>query len=601
MIEADYRDAWGKPQRSPPETLARLADALGSWPESNAAAVPIPVQRCFIPPWMEQGGRAWGIAVQIYSLRSPRNWGIGDFSDLARLAQRAAAEGADFVAVNPLHALFAGDPGRFSPYSPASREFINVLYLDVTAMQSYADSAAARASVEATSFQQSLTELRAREIVDYAGVAKAKDLICRICFRSFDELRRARPRDPRVQSFDRFIAERGEPLKEFALFQALSLEPSFGSDWTRWPEAYRDPHSAAIKAFATAHAEEIRYHAFLQWEADHQLALCARVARDAGMRIGLYLDLALGTAPESADGWTAQESMIKGFHVGAPPDPWSENGQDWGLFAYHPRLASMTENPIFRRVLDANMRHAGALRLDHVLGFNRLFLVPAQGRAIDGAYLRYPAANFCATIAAASHEHAALVVGEDLGTIPDGLQDLLASYGLLSYRLFIFARDDQGRFLPPEAYPRGALVAIATHDLPTLAGFWTGHDIELRTALRLYPDDAARQRALDERRAAKDAVLQALRNAGLPATDDVATLAASIHTFLARTPSALMLVQIEDLALEHEQINLPGTFDEYPNWRRKLSRDIDAIFDDPAAQKLLAALRAERPQHPSPP
>lgn len=599
-IEADYRDAWGAPRHAPPETVARLMAALA--PAAGGDVEPsVPAITCFVPPWMERGERAWGIGVQLYSLRSPRNWGMGDFTDLNHLVGLAAAEGADFVAVNPLHALFAGDPGRYSPYAPASRRFLNVLYIDVAAMQTYPDAAAAQNSIAAPSFQRLLTELRQRDTVDYAGVSAAKDILCRICFAVFAQRCSDSPDDPLVRTFDAFLREQGEALRQFALYQALSLQPGFGSDWTRWPAAYHDPQGSAAMTFAASHEDEIRYHAFLQWEADHQLASCAETARRSGMRIGLYLDLALGTAPGSADGWVAQASMIPGFHVGAPPDLWNASGQDWGLFAYQPQAVStMDGDSIFRQVLQASMRHAGALRLDHVLGFNRLFLIPADGRPADGAYLRYPAARFCATIAAESTAHRAIVIGEDLGTIPDGLQDLLASYGLLSYRLLIFSRDDQGRFLPPQAYPRAALVAVATHDLPTLAGFWTGHDIEIRAALNLFADETARQHAGDERQATKAAMLAALRDAGLDPGDDLAAVAKAVHVFLARTSSALMFVQLEDMALERDQTNLPGTFDIYPNWRRKLARDIDAIFGDAETRSLLAAIRAERPRGPAP-
>jgi (1->4)-alpha-D-glucan 1-alpha-D-glucosylmutase len=601
-IEADYRDAWGAPRQSPPETIARLTATLAPLPGAAHAEPPVPASTCFVPPWMERGERAWGIGVQLYSLRSARNWGIGDFTDLNHVISLAAAEGADFVAVNPLHALFAGDPGRYSPYAPASRHFLNVLYIDVAAMRIYPAAAAAQISLATPLFQRLLTELRQRDTIDYAGVAAAKDSLCRMCFAAFAERCGDNPDDPLVRAFDAFLQEQGEPLRQFALYQALSLQPGFGSDWTRWPAPYHDPQGGAATAFAAAHDDEIRYHAFLQWEADLQLASCAEAARRSGMRIGLYLDLALGTAPESADGWVAQASIIPGFHIGAPPDQWNESGQDWGLFAYQPQAVADTDGtPIFRRVLHANMRHAGALRLDHVLGFNRLFLIPADGRPADGVYLRYPAAKFCATIAAESTSHRAIVVGEDLGTIPDGLQDMLAAYGLLSYRLLIFSRDDQGRFLPPQAYPRAALVAVSTHDLPTLAGFWTGHDIEIRAALNLYPDDAARQRAVDERQATKVAILAALHEAGLNPADGLSAIAKATHVFLARTSSALMFVQIEDLALERDQTNLPGTVDIYPNWRRKLSRSIDDIFGDAETRSLLAAIRAERPRDPIPP
>lgn len=602
MIEAEYRDVWGRPHRAPAGTVERLATALESLPDRTGEAVPPPQRlRCFAPRWMEDGGRAWGIAIQLYGLRSDANWGIGDFGDLQRLALLAGAEGADFIAVNPLHALFAGDPGRFSPYAPASREFINVLYLDVPAIDGFGETDAAQRNVAAPTFAALLQELRARDTVDYRRVAAAKDLICRMLFAAFEERYARAPDEPAAQAFAQFCTERGEALQRFALYQALALQPRFGSDWTQWPAAFRDPDGDAVHAFAAARVEEIRYHAFLQWQADLQLAACAAAARAAGMRIGLYLDLALGAPAESAEGWVAQRSMIGGFHVGAPPDQWNELGQDWGLFAYNPRSIATVDDFPFRRVLRANMRHAGTLRLDHVLGLNRLFLMPKEGRPVDGAYLRYPADQLCAAIATESETYRTIIVGEDLGTIPEGLQDLLAGYGLLSYRLLIFSRDEAGRLLPPHAFPRQALIALSTHDLPTLAGLWSGHDLHVRATLDLYRDAAAKQQATDERQSLRAAVLDGLREAGLPVADDLPTLAVAIHAYMARTPAALMVVQLEDLALEKDQANLPGTHDTHPNWQRKLRRNLEDLFRAPQTRAVLAAVRAERPRDIAPP
>jgi len=592
-----YYDAWGNLREVPPATIARLVAALAAAnPKAGEPAGDAPTDRCFQPSWMERGERAWGIAVQLYGLRSPGNWGIGDFSDLRRLIREGGQRGADFIAVNPLHALFAADPGRYSPYSPSSREFINVLYIDVTAMRSMAGAPSAASRIAEASFQHRLVELRERDTVDYAGIAAIKNEAFRLAFQDFERHRQAHPDDPLGRDFAAFVAERGARLHQFALYQALSLQPGFGTDWTRWPEPYRDPSRAAAMESAAPQAEELRFHQFLQWEADWQLSRCAAAAREAGMRIGLYLDLALGTAPDSAEGWMGQASMIHGFYIGAPPDAWSEAGQNWGLFASHPASTASAGPGGFRDILAANMRHSGALRIDHVLGFHRLFLVPAEATAADGVYLHYPLARLCAVLAQESVARRCVIVGEDLGTIPEGLQEKLGACGLLTYRLFIFTTDNQGRYLSPQEYPRQALVAIATHDLPTFAGYWSGRDIELRTALGLYPDEAARQHAVAERQARRGAMLAALNAAGFGTNEEIGAVAAALHRFLARTQSALLLVQMEDLARERDQANLPGTVDIYPNWRRKLGRDLDAIFADPSTAELIAGIREERPR-----
>jgi 4-alpha-glucanotransferase len=396
---------------------------------------------------------------------------------------------------------------------------------------------------------------------------------------------------PLARDFDRFLRERGQPLLNFATYQALSTMAGYGTDWRSWSEEYRDPGTPDVATFQQQHAPEIRYHQFLQWEAEAQLAGCAALARDAGMRLGLCIDLAVGAEMASGDGWAEQRRLIPGFHVGAPPDAWNENGQDWGLAASNPLLVQGDGAATFRRVLRANMRHAGALRSDHILGLSRLFLVPAGGKPGDGAYLRFPLETLCAALAAESMDNRCLVVGEDLGTVPEGFRERMSARCILSYRLLIFGMDQEGRFLPPEAYPADALAAFSTHDLPTFGGYMEGRDLAARAALGLYPDDAARARAVAMRDVERQRLIDAVRQ-----IDPDAPLLAATYQFLARTPCRLFLAQMEDLAGDLDQPNLPGTADEYPNWRRKLSRDLEAIFADEGTAELLRRVRAERPR-----
>lgn len=592
LIERDYDDALGRHHHLSDAGVSRLIAALGrSHRSEHAATMPPRHARCYLPDWQ----RGWGIAAQLYGLRSARNWGIGDFTDLRRLVELAAAAGADFVGVNPLHALYAADPVRISPYSPSSREFLNVLYLDPLTMTGYADAGAARAAVAGRRFQALLTAQRERPTVDYPEIAAAKHSIFRVIFEAFEHRTRTSPRDAAVRDFGNFVRVRGAPLRRFALYQALSSLAGFGPDWINWPAEYRDPAAPAVTEFAGRHARDLRYHAFLQWQADQQLAACAATARIGGMRVGLYLDLALGCAPDSAEGWAAQDQLIPDFHIGAPPDDWNANGQDWGLFAYNPEATAYTGCADYRRIVAANMTHAGALRIDHVLGFNRLFLVPARGKPIDGAYLRMP---FDALATAAATESAArrcIVVGEDLGTVPPDLPPRLTATGILSYRLLIFARRD-GRYLDPAEYPANALVALATHDLPTWRGFWGGRDIALKFGLGIQPAGLMQEKAFSNRAAERQSIRDAFARAGLD-TDDETAPAVAAHRFLARTPGRLALVQLEDLAQETEQVNLPGApANAYPSFARKLGRDLDAIFVDPAANAILAAMRTERPR-----
>jgi len=592
LIERDYDDALGRHHHMSDAVASRLMAALErSHHGARTATAPPRHGRCFLPDWQ----RGWGIAAQLYSLRSARNWGIGDFTDLRRLVELAAGAGADFVGVNPLHAVYAADPARISPYSPSSREFLNVLYLDPLAMTGYVDAGAARAAVGGHRFQALLTAQRERPTVDYPEIAAIKHSIFRVVFEAFEHRVRTAPRDAAVHDFGDFVRVRGAPLRRFALYQALSSLAGFGPDWMNWPAELRDPEGPAIAAFAEHHARDLRYHAFLQWQADRQLAACATTARAGGMRVGLYLDLALGCAPDSAEGWTEQDKLIPDFHVGAPPDDWNANGQDWGLFAYNPQATLRTGCADYRRVVAANMMHAGALRIDHVLGFNRLFLVPAGGQPIDGAYLRMPFDALAAATATESAARRCIVVGEDLGTVPADLPPRLAAAAILSYRLLIFARRD-GRYLDHADYPANALVALATHDLPAWRGFWNGRDITLKFGLGIQPVGLTQEQALAMRATERESIRDAFSRASLDTSDETA-LAVSAHRFLARTPSRLALVQLEDLAQETEQVNLPGApAGAYPSFARKLSRDLDAIFADPTANAILAAMRAERPR-----
>ncbi|MDE2229604.1 MAG: 4-alpha-glucanotransferase [Alphaproteobacteria bacterium] len=595
LVERDYHDALGRHHHMSDAVMIRLIAALAGARGADRAPAPLPRGgRCFLPDWQ----RGWGIAAQLYGLRSPRNWGIGDFTDLQRLIELAAVAGADFVGVNPLHACYAADPARISPYSPSSREFINVLYLDPLAMTGYAESGAARAVVASRSFQALLAQQRANATVAYAEIAAAKQSIFRVIFDTFEHRIRAAPRDEAVRDFAAFVKNRGKPLRCFAAYQALSSLAGFGPDWMSWPAEFRYPAGPAATEFAEHHARELRYHTFLQWQADRQLGACAAAALRGGMRIGLYLDLALGCAPDSAEGWAGQDEIVPDFHVGAPPDDWNANGQDWGLFAYNPEVMLRAGCETYRRIVAANMIHAGAVRIDHVLGLNRLFLVPAGGRPVDGAYLRMPFDALGAAIAAESTARNCVVVGEDLGTVPPDLPPRLAATGILSCRLLIFMRQS-GRYLAPTDYPPEALVALTTHDLPTWRGFWEGRDLELKYALGIRPADIARDQALTVRASEREAIRAAFAHAGLDTAADAA-LAVAAHRFLAQTPSRLALVQLEDLAQEVDQVNLPGaSAGAYPSFARKLGRDLDTVFADPTANAILAAMRAER-SRPSP-
>jgi len=549
--------------------------------ESMFAVAP---ERCYLPPVLAGEGRAWGPSVQLYALRSERNWGIGDFTDLTTALEQWAARGAAVVGLNPLHALFLDKPGQASPYSPSSRLFLNALYLDVERIEDMHECEAARALVRTPEFQAELQRLRAAELVDYPAVTGLKMRVLALLHESFSA-RHAGEADPRAQAFRRFCDAGGATLVQHALWEALQehlrREHPGAWGWPAWPEAYRQPDSAAVSQFRAAQSARIGFFQYLQWQADLQLGEVAARARALGLGVGLYGDLAVSIDRGGSEAWAHQDLYALEASIGAPPDAFNMQGQDWGLPPPIPqRLRALAYAP-FIAMLRRCMRHMGALRIDHVMGLMRLFWIAPGGTARAGAYVHYPLEDLLGLLALESQRNRCMVVGEDLGTVPDALRGALHELGVLSYRLLYFERDAQGSFQPPSAYPAQALAAVSTHDLPTLAGFWEGRDVMLRDALGLFPSAQARQEQVVMRADARARLLLLLEQEGLlpdGATVDpqsvpemTPALSQAVHALLARSPSKLMLVQMEDVLGMREQINLPGTTDEHPNWRRRLT------------------------------
>ncbi|TMH36218.1 MAG: malto-oligosyltrehalose synthase [Betaproteobacteria bacterium] len=565
--------------------------------------------KCYRPRALEDGGRVWGPAVQLYGLRSERNWGIGDFTDLATLAEQWVSRGAALIAVNPLHALFAHRPAHASPYSPSSRLFFNTLYLDIEQIDDFRESPEAGSLLASQEFQAALAKARAVELVDYPAVAELKSRALALAYRQFRHAHLA-VSDKRAAQFHAFCAARGNALERYALFEALQEHfyrdhPSIHG-WQLWPEPFRDPGSAAVERFGADHRERVEYYQYLQWQAALQLDTVAQRIRDAGAAIGLYADLAVSIDRAGAEAWANQQSYAMSANVGAPPDEFNLRGQDWGLPPLIPERLRETGYAPFIAMLRANMRNAAALRIDHVMGLLRLFWIPAGADPVHGAYVGYPFADLLAILALESQRHRCLIIGEDLGTVPDELRETLARAGISSTRLFLFERQASGEFKRPAGYLQQAIVCASTHDLPTLAGWWEGRDLALRAELSLFPDEATLERHVAARAEDRARVLRALDSEGLlppgvgldPAALRVMTreIALALHSFLARTPSEVMLVQLEDVIGVREQANLPATVDEHPNWRRKLPLELERWPLNDAFSNLTATLQAERPR-----
>ncbi len=566
-------------------------------------------ERCYRPASLAHAQRVWGLSAQLYAVRSTRNWGIGDFTDLRRLVEFAAQAGAGVVGVSPLHALFPHNPDHASPYSPSSRLFLNTLHLDIEAIPEFAECGAARRLVATDAFQTRLQGLRASEQLRYGDVAAAKSEVLALLYSHF-RAKHVAGGDDRARKFRDFQIQEGPALRRHALYEALQAHlharnPDLWG-WPVWPLAYRHPDGEAVAAFAQQHPEEIEAREYAQWQARTQLDRVGQRAAELGLAVGLYQDLAVGVDSGGAETWAEHDAFALAVRVGAPPDDFNLEGQNWGLPPWHPgRLREAGYAPLVR-TLRTNMRAAGALRIDHIMGLARQFWIPEGAGPADGTYVRYPLTDLLRVLALESVRNRCLVVGEDLGTVPDEVREGLASFDVLSYRLLYFSKAADGSFLPPDAYPARAVVCASTHDLPTLAGYWAGVDIEVRRQLGLFPAPSSCEAQLAGRAEDRARLLSALAHEGLlPAAlgaDATASLemtpalASAIHRFLARSPARLLMVQLEDLLGQREQVNLPGTTDAYPNWRRKLALDLERWSDEPRVDAILSAVRAERGQ-----
>ncbi|HEX6691238.1 MAG TPA: 4-alpha-glucanotransferase, partial [Burkholderiales bacterium] len=536
-----YLDVFGRKKELDRATRRALEQALGPRrPAGRRRSAP--AGRCYQPQLLERGGRVWGFGVQLYSVRSARNWGIGDFGDLRALLELSARLGASLLGVNPLHAADG------SPYSPSSRFALNWRYLDVEAVPGYAASKKARALVASDAFQKRLKALRATTLVDYQGVGRAKLEVLELLFRESAHSSAQVPKG----------------MREFALFEAL--REKLGGPWQAWPEAYRDPASAEVTRFLSRNLERVRFHEYLQLEARRQLEAAQAHSRALGMAIGLYVDLALGADAGGAEVWANRSLYALGVSAGAPPDEFNPRGQDWGLPPFSPRALRAADYAPFAELLRASMPEGGALRLDHVMALMRLYWIPRGASAERGGYVRYPFRELLAVLAQESRRRRCLVVGEDLGTVPKPLRAALNDAGVLSYRPLLFEKDPAGEYGPPAGYPREALVCVSTHDLPTWRGFWAATDLALRAALDLSVDPPREQ---ELREADKMALARALAREGLDRS------AAAAHTFVARTPCKIVLVQPEDVFELLEQANLPGSVEGHPNWQRKLPLEME--------------------------
>lgn len=535
--------------------------------------------------------RLWGLTAQVYALRRPGDGGIGDTQALENLVHSAARKGAAALAISPLHAMFSADTYRFSPYSPSSRLFYNVLH---SAPGSILGEREVRSTLESSGLAGAWQRLEQLELIDWPAAAEVKLRLLRALYQEFRH-----GANPLEADFASFREAGGEALENHCRFEALHayhVRHNGLYDWRQWDAALRSPGSAAVAGFAREYADEIGFHAFAQWLIARGLERTQSAARSAGMAVGLVADLAVGADGGGSQAWSRQDELLNTLTVGAPPDILNRNGQSWGVSAFSPWGLKRHGFHAFIEMLRANLAHAGGIRIDHVMGLKRLWVIPQGGDQRDGAYLHYPQDDLLRLLALESWRHKALILGEDLGTVPEGFREELAERGILGMRVLLFEQDHQGRFHPPRHWPDNALATSATHDLPTLDGWWQGRDIDWRERLQIA-DAQATEEARETRGRERRALREALAADGGPEPDEVLDSAAMIDAcvgFLGHTPAPLVLLPLEDALGLEEQANLPGTVDSHPNWRRRYPGDSATLLDGEDAARRLRILADAR-------
>jgi 4-alpha-glucanotransferase len=563
--------------------------------------------KCYMPTCLKKGNKLWGLSVQLYCIKSQRNWGIGDFTDLAYLIDKAAGLGADFIGLNPIHSLFPANPEVCSPYGPNSRQWLNYLYIDVEQVPAYSEKSV-QEWLSQQNLEQKVQSLRDTEWVDYAAVAELKLNALQHVFKAFQK-KYLDKKSRQQKVFDAFIERGGNSLKALAVFETLQMQlksqgkPNWG--WKAFPVEYQDANSPKVKAFAKKHADEVLFSLFLQWQAQVQFETVSQKAIQAGMKIGLYRDLAVGVSDDSAETWSNPELYCSQVSIGAPPDVLGPQGQKWGLPPMNPAtLVSQQYQPIID-LFKSNMQASGALRIDHVMGLLRLWWVHNESNARRGGYVYYPIDALLAILALESHRNKALVIGEDLGTVPEQIREKLQAAGIYSYRVFFFEQSEDGGFYSPSHYPVQSMATLTTHDMPTLSGFWHCDDLVLGKELGLYPDADVLASLYERRHHDKQRILDSLHGHHMIGEDisrDVnfvamgKTLNYAMQQHMASGSSALLSLQLEDWLEMEKPVNVPGTFMEYPNWRRKLSHNLEDIFSRQDIIELARSLTQRRKQ-----
>ncbi|MCG9649337.1 4-alpha-glucanotransferase [Vibrio brasiliensis] len=562
---------------------------------------------CYKQDAIVNGKKMWGPSVQLYTLRTQHNWGIGDFGDLKQLVADISSRGGDFVGLNPIHSLFPANPEGASPYSPSSRRWLNIMYIDVSSVPEFSLSIEAQQKVGSAEFQQRLQKARESHWVNYSEVSNLKMSVLPTLFAEFKK-RHLDKNSERAQAFLDFVEEGGESLVHQAAFDALHAELHANDSniwgWPVFPEELRKFENRAVQDFIEKNQDQVHLYMYLQWVADIQIKEAQALAEEKGMSVGLYRDLAVGVADSGSETWADEGNLVMDASIGAPPDILGPLGQNWGLPPLNPQVLQATGYDAYIKLLRANMKHCGALRIDHVLGLLRLWWIPKGESATQGAYIYYPVEDMLAILALESHRHQCSVIGEDLGTVPDEIVEILRDAGVHSYKVFFFeTSEEDGGFISPAHYAEQSMSALCTHDMPTLRGFWHCDDLKMGQELGLYPDAKQLEGLFASRLECKQGILDSVawhgylpegvgRDAQYVPMDSYLAEALQLH--VAAGSSTLLSVQLEDWLEMDKPVNIPGTVDEYPNWRRKLSMNLDEVFAQEGVNRIAHKLSEVR-------
>ncbi|MBZ0157374.1 MAG: 4-alpha-glucanotransferase [Alphaproteobacteria bacterium] len=558
----------------------------------KASRVIIAPDRCYLPPDLETG-RTWGLSVNLYAVRSSRNWGVGDFTDLKDILGTISGLGGGFVGINPLHAIPNKAPYGISPYSPISRLYKNFIYLDMDSIPDVAESEEAQKVMQSEIFHRQIEEVRRSPCIEYKKIAFLKKTILQFAFEHFCD-NHYRKSTERGEDFRRYVREESVTLESYALFVALWEYMNATRKvyiWQDWDSEYFDPEGSAVREFRDSHEEDVLFYKYLQWLIEVQHREAAEGASRSGMPVGIYHDLAIGSIGGGSNAWSYQGLIAGSIDVGAPPDDFNITGQNWNFPPMVPERLRETGYEFFTDIIRRNMKHNGALRIDHALGMFRLFWIPCGMPAVEGAYVIYPVEDLLRIIALESVRNKTMVIAEDLGTVGENVHDTLFRFRMHSYRLLYFGRNyPDPSFTRPEHYPETALCTVTTHDLPTLYGYWIGRDLESKKLLSLFRDEEQWQRFVRDRERDKGLLLEALKSKGIlppgyPADPSqipsmTEELCLAIYEYLARTPCKLTAVSLDDLIGTLDQQNMPGTTSECPNWVQKTPLLLDSLPGD---------------------